>query len=69
MILIALNEVFPRNKTSKKDFIEFSPAKRRCYSLVGRDVGKQYINLASGCAKEHTLIHEVHSSIQNIFND
>ena len=62
LTLLSLNELSPRNETSKKDFIEFSPAIRRCYSLAGRAGGRQHIGLSSECAKEHILIHEVYSS-------
>ena len=42
-----------------KDFIEFHHGPG-CYSLAGRNGGRQRIVLASSCAEEHTLIHEVH---------
>ena len=47
------------SKTFYKDFIEFRHG-LGCYSLAGRDGGRQGIVLASYCAEEHTLIHEVH---------
>ena len=46
------------SKTFYKDFIEFRHG-LGCYSLAGRDGGRQGIVLASYCAEEHTLIHEV----------
>ena len=46
-------------KNSNKDFIEFRNG-FGCYSLAGRDGGKQGIVLSSHCAEEHTLIHEVY---------
>ena len=42
-----------------KDFIEFHRG-HDCHSLAGRAGGRQEIVLASYCAEEHTLIHEVH---------
>ena len=52
---------FLKNETCNKDFIEFRHG-LGCYSLAGRDGGRQGIVLASYCAEEHTLIHEVHIS-------
>ena len=57
-----MNELSPRNGTSKKDFIEFSSSHYRCDSLAGRAGGRQDIRLAPECAKEHILIHEIYSS-------
>ena len=48
-----------------KDFIEFRNG-FGCYSLAGRDGGRQDIVLSSYCAEEHTLIHEVYKVIIRI---
>ena len=50
------------DKTSNKDFIRFIRG-FDCHSVAGREGGTQHIVLASYCAKEHTLIHEVYFSI------
>ena len=42
----------------KKDFIKFHPG-GDCHSKAGRQGGGQVIVLASYCAEEHTLIHEI----------
>ena len=39
-----------------------------CYSLAGRDGGRQDIVLGPYCAEEHTLIHEVFLKIFNTSN-
>ena len=36
-----------------------------CYSLAGRDGGRQDIVLGPYCAEEHTLIHEVFFHVKN----
>ena len=52
--------------TSNKDFIRFLRG-FDCHSVAGREGGTQHIVLASDCAKEHILIHEVYSSIMRVF--
>ena len=50
---------FALEKTSNKDFIEFRGG-GDCHSYAGRQGGSQEIVLASYCAEEHTLVHEVY---------
>ena len=45
--------------TSNKDYIEFRHG-NGCYSIAGREGGRQFLTLAPFCAEEHTLIHEVY---------
>ena len=45
-------------RTPNKDFIEFRNG-FGCFSITGRDGGRQALLLASYCAEETTLIHEV----------
>ena len=52
-------------KTSNKDFIEFRGG-GDCHSKTGRQGGSQKIVLASYCAEEHTLVHEVYIVIETI---
>jgi hypothetical protein len=46
-----------RQRTTEFDFIEFRPA-NGCSSAVGRQGGKQFINLALGCSRGNA-IHEI----------
>ena len=47
-----------RKLTPNKDYIEFRHG-FGCYSLAGRNGGRQDLILAKHCGEEHTIIHEV----------
>ena len=60
--------------TLNKDFLNFRKA-HSCYSMSGRNGGAQTMSLATFCAEETTLIHEVYfvnfqqSTLQTILLD
>ena len=63
------------DRTLNKDFLDFRNSRRGCYSMSGRNGGAQTMGLATFCAEETTLIHEVYfvnlqqSTVQTILLD
>jgi hypothetical protein len=54
------NLVFKRRTSSDRDYISFTSRHKGCFSYVGRQGGKQEINLAvPGCLGKITVAHEI----------
>jgi len=53
------NLVFKKRSSKDRDFVSFTSRHKGCFSYIGRQGGRQEINLARGCHGTITVAHEI----------